>query len=411
MEIRRTILHCDCNNFFASCECLDHPEWKTVPMAVAGDPERRAGIVVAKNELAKRAGVTTTDTLWQAREKCPGILFVPPRHGLYSRISQAINRIYREYTDYVEPASIDESFLDLTDCLGYYGMTGGEFADMLRARVRTEIGVTISAGVSFNKTFAKMGSDYKKPDATTVITPENFRALLWPLPASDMLFVGKSAATRLKRAGIQTIGDLANAPVERLHELLGKGGLHLRDVCNGLDASPVRRYGERPESKSISRGHTFSHDLTNEDEVLQGVLSLSDTVAAQLRRENLKGSSVQVFLKSPQLKTISRQALLRCATSSHREIQACAMNLIHANWKIGPDAPIRAITVGIARLVPAEEAAEQLSLFDLCDSGEHSPERREKQEKLESAIDQIRLKHGKSAILRGYSVRDSRRKK
>ena len=409
MEKRRTILHCDCNNFFASCECLDHPEWKTVPMAVAGDPERRAGIVVAKNELAKRAGVKTTDTIWQAREKCPGILFVPPRHHLYSQISKSINRIYREYTDYVEPASIDESFLDLSDCLGYYGMSGREFADMLRARVRTEIGVTISVGVSFNKTFAKMGSDYKKPDATTVITEETFRALLWPLPASDMLFVGKSAAVRLERAGIQTIGDLANAPAERLRELLGKGGLHLRDVCNGLDASPVRLYGDRPESKSISRGTTFSHDLTDEAEVLRGVLSLSDAVAAQLRREHLKGSSVQVFLKSPQLKTISRQATLRYATNAHREIESCAMELIRANWKIGPGAPIRAITVGVTRLAPAEEVAEQISLFDLCEPGEHSLERRERQEKLESAIDQIRQKHGRSAILRGYSVRDGKK--
>ena len=168
----RLIFHCDCNNFFASCECLERPELKNVPMAVAGDPEYRTGIVVAKNELAKRAGVKTTDTVWQAQKKCPGIVFVPPRHGFYSEISDRVNAIYHEYTEYVEPASIDESYLDMTGTPKFYGMTPVELAGMLRKRVREEIGITISVGVSYNKVFAKMGSDYKKPDATTVITKE-----------------------------------------------------------------------------------------------------------------------------------------------------------------------------------------------------------------------------------------------
>lgn len=161
----RLIFHCDCNNFFASCECLERPELKNVPMAVAGDPEYRTGIVVAKNELAKRAGVKTTDTVWQAQKKCPGIVFVPPRHGFYSEISDRVNAIYHEYTEYVEPASIDESYLDMTGTPKFYGMTPVELAGMLRKRVREEIGITISVGVSYNKVFAKMGSDYKKPDA------------------------------------------------------------------------------------------------------------------------------------------------------------------------------------------------------------------------------------------------------
>lgn len=177
---QRLIFHCDCNNFFASCECLDHPELKNVPLAVAGDPENRLGVVVAKNEIAKKYGVKTTDTVWQAKRKCPGLVFVPPRHHLYQEISHRINDIYHEYTEYVEPASIDESYLDMTSAPEFYRRTLREMADMLRDRVRAEIGVTISVGVSFNKIFAKKGSDYKKPDATTVITRDNYRELLWP---------------------------------------------------------------------------------------------------------------------------------------------------------------------------------------------------------------------------------------
>lgn len=288
MEGTRLIFHCDCNNFFASCECLDHPELKSVPMAVAGDPQSRHGIVVAKNELAKRAGVKTTDTIWMAQRKCPGIVFVPPRHALYSETSRRVNAIYRSYTDYVEPASIDESFLDLTGCLSYYHMTARELADEIRRRVREEIGVTISVGVSFNKTFAKMGSDYKKPDATTVITPENYKELIWPLPVGEMLFVGRSAAACLAGKGIATIGALAMQPVELLKAWLGKSGEALWRACNALDDAPVRCFDEQTVVKSVSRGMTFRRDLTSAEEVRQGVVRLSDEVARQLRREELR---------------------------------------------------------------------------------------------------------------------------
>lgn len=171
----RLIFHCDGNNFFASCECIEHPEWRDVPMAVAGDPKDRCGIVVAKNELAKKAGVKTTDTIWQARQKCPNILFVPPHHDEYARVSRRMNAIFREYTDFVEPASIDESYLDMTGAPGFYGLSPRELADLLRRRVREEIGITISVGVSFCKVFAKMGSDYRKPDATTLISARTIK--------------------------------------------------------------------------------------------------------------------------------------------------------------------------------------------------------------------------------------------
>ncbi|MCI5662000.1 MAG: DNA polymerase IV, partial [Clostridia bacterium] len=236
----------------------------------------------------------------------------------------------------------------------------------------------------------------------TVITEANFREILWPLPVSEMLFVGKSASARLNRAGIQTIGDLANAPESRLSELLGKSGLSLRRMCNGLDDSPVRLYDDRPESKSVSHGTTFRRDLTAESEIRSGITMLSDEVARRLRKENLKGTGIQISLKTPDLKAISRQTTLCHATFSQKEIAEGAMRLVKANWQ--PGTPIRAITVGVTRLAPANEIAEQISLFDLCEAQPDSFENREKREKLEKTIDQIRLKHGKTAIQRAARV-------
>lgn len=206
----RTILHCDCNSFFASVECVFRPELKTVPMAVCGNPENRHGIILAKNELAKKAGVVTAETVWQARQKCPELVLVPPHHQEYVRYSNLVNAIYQRYTDQVEPFSIDESWLDVTGSRTLFG-SGETIADTIRKAVREELGITVSAGVSFNKIFAKMGSDYKKPDATTVISRENYRQLLWPLPISEMIFVGKASRTALRELGIYTIGDLARA--------------------------------------------------------------------------------------------------------------------------------------------------------------------------------------------------------
>ena len=401
---QRLIFHCDCNNFFASCECLDHPELKNVPLAVAGDPENRVGVVVAKNDLAKKYGVKTTDTVWQAQRKCPDLVFVPPRHHLYKEISSKINDIYHEYTDYVEPASIDESYLDMTGAPAFYGMTDRELADTLRDRVRTEIGVTISVGVSYNKLFAKMGSDYKKPDATTVITPENYRDILWPLPVSDLMFAGKAAVSILNKKSIQTIGDLACQPRERLRDLLGKGGDQLWIYANGLDNEPVRKWGDKPEIKSVSRGMPFKRDLITEDEIKTGVSVLVDHVAMTLRRHGLKGTVVNVQIKTPDLRVISRQTSLDHHTFLQHEIQEVALQLIRENWAIGEKAPIRAITVGVTRLLPADQAGEQMDLFDLMGASnpaKPSKARREKQEKLEAAVDSIRKRFGNTMITLG----------
>jgi len=395
----RLIFHCDCNNFFASCECLERPELKDVPMAVAGDPEARVGVVVAKNELAKKAGVRTTDTVWQAKKKCPGIVFVPPRHGYYQEVSDRVNLIYRDYTDYVEPASIDESYLDLSGTLDYYHLSAGELADSIRERVRREIGITISVGVANNKIFAKMGSDYKKPDATTVILGEDYKTILWPLPVSDLMFAGKASVKLLNEKGIRTVGDLALQPKERVASLLGKGGETLWVYANGLDTEPVRRWGEKPEVKSVSHGMTFRRDLCTEDEILTGVSVQADRIAMSLRRQGLKGAVVSVQIKTPQLKVISRQVSLDHYTWLEHEIRDVAMKLIREHWRIG--VPIRAITVGVTKLVPADRTAEQMDLFDLLGERKATGKAREKQDKMEAAVDALRRKMGNTAVTLG----------
>ncbi len=396
----RLIFHCDCNNFFASCECLERPELKNVPMAVAGDPEERVGVVVAKNELAKKYGVKTTDTVWQAKRKCPEIVFVPPRHHFYKEVSDRVNGIYRDYSDFVEPASIDESYIDLTGTLGYYNMTERELADSIRARVKKEIGITISVGVANNKIFAKMGSDYKKPDATTVILGEDYKTILWPLPVSDLMFAGKASVKLLNQKGINTVGDLAMQPRDRIVSLLGKGGEALWTYANGLDTDPVRRWGDVPEVKSVSHGMTFRRDLHTREEVETGVAVQVDRIAMSLRRQDLKGSVVTVQIKSPQLVTISRQTSLNHYTWLEHEIREVAMRLIDENWHIGD--PIRAITVGVSKLVPSAEATEQLDLFDLMGTAsQKGSKNREKQDKMEAAADALRQKMGNMAVTLG----------
>lgn len=398
--MERIIFHCDCNNFYASCEALERPELKLVPMAVAGDPQKRTGIVVAKNELAKRAGVKTTDTVWTAKRKCPNIVFVPPRHDYYEKISKQINAIYHEYSEFVEPASIDESYLDLSGTLNYYGMTARELADEIRNRVRSEIGVTISVGVSYNKIFAKMGSDYKKPDATTVITKDNYREILYPLPISDLMFAGRAAVALLKSHGMERIGDLARCSQQELAELLGKQGELLWRYANGLDEEGVRRFGQRDAVKSISRGMTFRRDLISEEEVRCGLAPLVDDVAMQLRRQGLRGYVVQVQIKTPGLNCFSRQTTLDHSTCLQHEIMQICMELMRNHWRIGAGAPIRALTVGVTHLVRQEEDAQQMNLFDLMDGAPAVD--RQRQEKLEAAVDTLRQKHGNSAITLGF---------
>ncbi len=392
--MERTILHCDLNSFFASVELLDHPELRAQPVAVCGDPTSRHGIILAKNEPAKAYGVQTAETIWQARKKCPSLVLLPAHHQKYRLYSKRVNEIFLRYTDLVEPFSIDESWLDVTGTLHLFHKTGRELADELRAVVRAELGLTLSIGVSFNKIFAKLGSDYKKPDATTVISPEDVPSLVWPMPVTNLLFVGRAAGSLLKKYGIYTIGQLAAADRDTLVQLLGKQGGLLSDYACGREHSPVLPAGQRPPPKSIGNGLTFRRNLVGLEDIRTGLDLLADSVAARLRRHQMMCTSLQITIRDPNFKTITRQAPLATPTFLSREISAVALELVQKNWCCS--SPIRMLTVTAQHLIPEENATEQLSLFRPSQN-----KRREKLEHLERAVDSIRNRYGTDSITLG----------
>ncbi len=587
----RTILHCDCNSFYASVETVLDPSLASGPMAVCGDPDSRHGIILAKNEQAKACGVKTAETIWQAKRKCPDLRLVAPHREEYVRYSRRANQLYLEFTDLVEPFGIDESFLDVTGSMHLFGSgqqiadtlrrrmreelgltisvgvsfnkafaklgsdykkpdattllspetyreiiwplpvgallyagpkaqqklhilgidtigqlaaadpvslhsalgklgdtllayargedhdpvrsfyleftdlvepfgidesfldvtgsmhlfgNGQQIADTLRRRMREELGLTISVGVSFNKAFAKLGSDYKKPDATTLLSPETYREIIWPLPVGALLYAGPKAQQKLHILGIDTIGQLAAADPVSLHSVLGKLGDTLSAYARGEDHDPVRSFYAEHTVKSIGKGMTFAHNLTHVEEIRLQVMMLCDHVGTRLRARHLQCQTVQVLIRDPDFHNISRQITLPTATDSTRQLTETALSLIAQHWK--PGKPIRMITVTAASLLSPEQTGEQLSLFDagaqltetalsliaqhwkpgkpirmitvtaasllspeqtgeqlsLFDAG--AAERREKQQKLDRAVDALRGKYGKDAVQYGASL-------
>jgi len=317
---------------------------------------------------------------------------VPPHHEKYHEISRRVNAIYLDYTDLVDPFGIDESFLDVTGSMHLFPFSPRELADVIRARVRSEIGITISVGVSFCRVFAKLGSDYKKPDATTVIDRENFKEIVYPLPASDMLYVGRRTAEQLRALGVLTVGDLAAADPVRLTALLGEVGGMIWRYANGNDHEPVGSYYERKRPKSVGNGMTFRRNIVGEREIRAGVAALSDSVAARLREENCKCTVVQVQVKSPDFRTTQRQKTLKRATWLQRDLLETAMELIkEAN---GYGNMIRALTVTASGLVGSAETEEQLDMFAVSEGPD-------KQEGVEGALHAIRQKFGRSSIRLG----------
>ena len=390
--MERTILHCDLNSFFASVELLSLPNLREKPVAVCGNPENRHGIILAKNEPAKKYGVATAETIWQAKRKCPELILIPPHREQYYKYSRLVNEIYESYTDRVEPFGIDESWLDITETMHLFGGSGQKIADRIRQQIREELGLTISVGVSFNKIFAKLGSDYKKPNATTVITRENYRQLLYPLPVSALLYVGHAAENTLRSMGVRTIGELARLDKDVLSRALGKAGESLYEYANGLDQSPVRFANEREEVKSVGNGMTFSRTLEGEADVRAGVAFLTDSVASRLRRAGLKGATVHIYIKNPKFQSISKQKALPHPTDLSRELFAAVMELVEQCWRYSD--PVRMMTITVTNLVESD-CAEQLSLFDT------SRPHREKLEKLETAVDGVRSRFGKGIIQQG----------
>ncbi len=377
----RAILHSDANAFYASVEAALHPELKGRAVAVCGAAENRHGIVLAKSELAKRMGVKTGMANWQAKRLCPDLVIVPPHHDVYAKFSRRLHEIYERYTDRVEGYGLDECWLDVTGC----PMSPRAIADELRAVVKRELGITVSVGVSFNKVFAKLGSDMKKPDAVTEITRESFKNTVWKLPCSDLLFCGRATTEKLKTFGIFTIGDLAKAPPALIAKRLGKNGEMLQKYANGMDDSPVAKVGEEEEVKSVGHGITCVADLTSIDEANVVFVALTQDIGQKLRYLNLQARGIQVTIRDSDLHFESWQQLLPEPTQCAADLSKAATALLKTRY--GWRKTIRALTVSAIHLESVNGPC-QLSFFG------SDPKLR----RVEGALDKIREKFGDGAI-------------
>ena len=383
----RTILHSDLNAFYASVEELYHPELKGKPIAVGGDVEARHGIILTKNQLAKQAGVKTGEALWQAKQKCPGLICLPPDYKKYLRFSRLARAIYADYTDKMESFGIDENWLDVTGSTHLFG-DGVQIANTIRRRLREELGITGSVGVSFNKIFAKLGSDMKKPDAVTVIAEGDLESKIWPLPAGDLLYVGRATGKKLSTYGINTIGELANANPDFLKQLLGVNGVMLWRFANGKENSPVTHTDSVCTIKSVGHGITCIADLENAEEVWRVMLELSQDIGHKLRLYKLAATGVQITVKDNTLNYKQYQAPLPTATQSPMEIALKARELFISRYSWST--AVRSVTVRAINLVP-QEAPHQLDIFT-------DPVKLKKRECLEDTVENIRNRFGKRAI-------------
>ena len=397
-DIMRTILHVDLNNFYASVECLYNPTLRGKPVAVAGDPANRHGIILAKNMPAKKLGVKTGEAIWQAKNKVPDLICVPPQYDKYLRFSRAARKIYYRFTNQVESFGIDEAWLDVSGSVNLFG-SGPEIAEKIRKTVKNELGLTVSIGVSWNKIFAKFGSDYKKPDAVTCITQDNYQDIIWPKPASDLLYVGHATERKLKGIAILTIGDLAKRDPALLKLSLGKWGLILSDFARGLDSSPVRVIDERSAVKSIGNGVTTPRDITSADDAKLVFICLAESVAARLRENALKCTGVEITLRDSSLYTVTRQTKLSYPTYFSEDIFNAAMQLLNRNYDFYTNKHLRSIGVRGINLVTAEKGY-QLEMF-VADNTD-------KKDRLAKAVDHLRRRYGHDAVLRATTLLDDK---
>lgn len=393
--MERTILHSDMNCFYASVEMLHHPELAGKPLAVGGDPEARHGIVLTANYIAKKSGVKTGMALWQAKQVCPEIIFVPPRMDLYLRFSRMAQEIYSEYTDLREPFGIDESWLDVSASTSIKG-DGMKIANEISKRIKHELGVTVSIGVSWNKIFAKLGSDYKKPDAITEFSRENYKNLAWNLPAGDLIYVGRSTNKKLQTLGIKTIGELANTEPAILENRLGKMGLVLHTFANGWDETPVCVEGYQAPIKSIGNSTTTPRDLVNDLDVKIILMALSESVSSRLRENGFQCKVVEISIRDNELYHFSRQCKLKRPTNITDEIVQAAYRLFKDNYRW--EHPIRSLGVRGCDLV-SDDMPYQLDLFI-------SEQKREKLEKMDQVVDEIRARFGYQSIQRAFVYQD-----
>lgn len=385
-------MHSDLNNFYATVEKKLYPELAGKPIAVCGDKEARHGIVLAKSEEAKKFGVKTGDVIWEAQRKCPGLVIRPARFSEYVRWSRAVRDIYARYTDFIEPFGIDECWLDVTHSK-IFG-SGEQIAERIRGEVKEELGLTVSVGVSFNKVFAKLASDLKKPDAVTVAGREDVSRKIWPLPVSDLLYVGRATAKKLSSVGIATIGQLAAAEPSFLKKFLGKWGETLSSYARGEDNSPVRNMNETADLKSIGNSVTYREDIYNYEDIKRLLYVLSESVASRLNASGMgKADTVHLWVRDKELENYSFQKKVR-PTALCGEIAEAAFALFKSQYKARR--AVRGLGVTVSGF---DKGVRQMTLDDL--SGEY-----EKKERAEKAVGEIRKKYGYSKIQRGIMYED-----
>ncbi len=393
----RTILHSDLNNFYASVECARHPEIREKPVVVVGSKEDRHGIVLAKNTIAKNFGVKTGDAYFEAKLKCgEELVEMPADFAEYLKVSKAVRKIYENYTDKIEAYGIDECWLDVTASLKLFG-SGKEIADQIRERVKRETGLTVSIGVSWNKIFAKLGSDMKKPDAVTEITPENFRKKVWSLPVEELLYVNAATKKKLNKMGIFFIGDLANAEESALAALLGKWGSYLYSFANGTDASPVGNVGCAETVKSVGNSLTVYRDLTDNDDVESVIWLLADSISSRLRETGLpKARTVHVHARNSVLEGVHKQRKMVRPSKNAGDIAKAAFEVFKEiyDWT----SPVRSMGISVSDFVFGNE---QTDFFE-------DMEKEERQRRLDTAIDKLRNKYDNNVIQASIVFRDAK---
>ena len=393
--MERHILHVDCNAFYASVEQQRRPELRDKPIAVCGSQEERHGIVLTASYPAKRRGVKTGMAIWQARQHCPELIVVPSDMRAYMRISRLARDIYERYTDLVEPFGLDEVWLDVTGSTELFG-SAMKIAEEISEAVKFELGITVSIGVSDNKITAKLGSDYKKPDAITRIEKDNYTDVVYPLPVEDLLYVGSATSRKLRSIGISTIGDLAECPVEILIRKLGKMGSILHMFANGRDISPVQRTDHVPNIKSVGNSATTPRDLICDDDVHLMLFLLSESVASRMRNLVSRCTVVEVYIRDTELNSFCRQRKLQTPTCSSSEIANVAFDLFRKNYHW--DKPVRSIGVRGSGLVTAD-AGVQLSFYA-------DAIKRDKWERIDAAVDELRERYGYMSVRRALTLAD-----
>lgn len=387
--MQKQILHIDMNSFYASVEQAYNPSLRGKAVAVAGRQEERHGIILAKSQEAKQYGVKTGEPIWQARQKCPNLIIVDAHFERYFTYSHLAHGIYLDYTDQVEPYGLDECWLDVSGSVSLFG-NGETLARTIRARIWKELGVTVSIGISNNKIFAKLGSDYRKPDAQTYIHPQNYQRIVWPLPASDLLFVGPHTKQALSLLGVKTIGDLARSDPVLIQHRFGINGKNLWLAANGKDRTPVATYTYQMLAKSISCGTTFRQDLLTEDDIRPAILRLAEGVEERLIASGLAAQHLSISLRDNNLHYLSNNTSLAYPTQNAVSLSRSAFSLtLEARQK---DTPLRAITLAAGELVSASTAVQSVFFRSVVDH--------DKQECVGHTIHEIRARFGKRAAER-----------